>query len=356
MGLIKDLQTGRRIRRELEQRDAKIAASLRYAAKELQFDKNTIALLAIQACANIWGFSLASSKVTADNDLIEAAISPDFLECVGRDLLIQGESLWLIRLAGRNLIRINNYNMVGDYDPKTWKYDQVGVPAPTGARTLKVAQNPSKILHFKIGATKDEPWKGVSPIMSCKDLDIINALRASLIHDLKQKPSRKWVNPTFSSKDKLLEDQDKDKKKEDAVLSIEDFVPPEEVNVPDMKVLSSGPEFTQQTVNLFSEMKQEIAHACGIPPGFAAGGSSGAAAREEIRRLMTLTIEPVGIKIQDELRKKIDSSITVDPGVLTRKGDIASRARGVQSLTGAGFSRQRAAEEGGFGDPGTAET
>lgn len=335
----------------IERRSVSYTDAVISAMERATLGKKTACLMAIQACSNAWGFGLASSAVASDSDRVTSAISPDFLEAVGRDLLLCGESLWLIRAGGTKFIRVSDHTVEGTYDPNTWKYRPT-MPGPTGGnQQLKKLEPARGILHFRINQEKEYPWKGVSPIMSCKDLDILGALRTAIQSELQIKPERFQVTSgVVKSKAKLEKETHDDKVKEDVEKNLLGYSSSKKINASDLKVVTSDPNLQGPMVQLLSELKAEISSACSVPPGLVVPQTSGTASREDIRRFFSMAMQPVGLKIQRELRDKVDKSIKIDPSVIMREGDIGNRARAFSDLVKNGMDADEAMAKTGILD------
>ena len=102
-----------------------------------------------------------------------------------------------------------------------------------------------------------------------------------------------------------------------------------------------GPQPPESLGKVMSQGFLEVLAACGVPPGmFAHVGDSGQ--REAYRRFVTLTIEPLGKQLAQELSAKLETKIGLDFSGLYAH-DLAGRARAFQSMVGAGMDPAKAA-------------
>ena len=83
---------------------------------------------------------------------------------IGRDLITEGESAWLIRVArGRlQLVRSSYQTVYGGFDEADWFY-QLNLPAPSsGLQT--VFSEAENVLHPKYSVDRSRPWRGIGPL------------------------------------------------------------------------------------------------------------------------------------------------------------------------------------------------
>ena len=306
------------------------------------------AIAAIQGCSNIWGLGISSADVRSDDDNITRAITPDMLEQVGRDLLIHGESLWWIQDAGALFLPISSYQIDGGPRESTWRY-HFHLPAPTRPRETEIRVGSEEILHFKWNPSKYRPWQGRSPLMLADDIGIAVYLASYIQKELRLNNDQILAySGKLSSPEKDEKDDQKQEQKDVAAQQLNRLRPINRVRATDAKMLKMGPKIDPGAVALRKDIRVDIALAAGVPPGLVTAAASGTAAREDLRRGSTQTIMPISNKIQRELRDKVDGTVIVDAGALVREGDIASRARGFQSLVGGGMDVEEAASLSGL--------
>ena len=81
--------------------------------------------------------------------------------------------------------------------------------------------------------------------------------------------------------------------------------------------------------------------ACGIPPSLVSGRSDGSSQRASLERFLRLTLQPIADIVADELKKKLETPISLSfPAI--GSGDIAARARGFKSLVDGGMNVEKA--------------
>lgn len=88
-------------------------------------------------------------------------------------------------------------------------------------------------------------------------------------------------------------------------------------------------------------MERSILAACGIPPVLTNHAAPGTSMREAYRQMTVGTVEPIAALVADQLSEALGVALTL---TLPRAADMATLARAMQSLTGAGMSVEQARE------------
>ena len=101
--------------------DSVIAELQRRAAGGSSGDPSLCA--AVQSAAGIWGRSFAAAAVSPASGTA-AAVTPAILHMIGRDLVLQGQSVMQFGVmpGGPMLRRPAEYDLTGSPDPATWAY------------------------------------------------------------------------------------------------------------------------------------------------------------------------------------------------------------------------------------------
>ena len=125
---------------------------------------NPDGLAALEMCAGLWSRSLAAAKVIPDNSNITAAITPNVLAILGRSLIKNGESLFLIDVNDSGMLKLLpacGFNIKGmTPDEATWEY-QISVAGPSGQVTRVVSSQ--SVIHCRFQTDISRPWKGLAP-------------------------------------------------------------------------------------------------------------------------------------------------------------------------------------------------
>ena len=119
------------------------------------YDVNRLSVA--EACAGIIGRAFAAARVQGTDIL-----TPDQLEIIGRSLVLRGEYVALITAAGL-LVPCASVDVLGrDPDPMRWGY-RVQYATPGGGTETMLAGAES-VLHVRVGASRNAPWRGRSPL------------------------------------------------------------------------------------------------------------------------------------------------------------------------------------------------
>ena len=114
----------------------------------------------------------------------------------------------------------------------------------------------------------------------------------------------------------------------------------------DFKQVHFGPMPTAAMVELAQVAKLEIYGACGVSPGlFSAAAAS--SIREALRVFLVTTLAPLGKLVLQELRDKLDASLTLDFEE-TRSVDAQGRARAFASMVQGGMPMEQAVAASGL--------
>ena len=120
-------------------------------------------LASVEACLGIWARSLSAAQVEPVTR-VTSALTPGQLANMGRALGNRGEYCALIEVddAGQVVLRqAAAWEVRGGLDPESWRY-ALELPTPGGIirRTALALQ----VIHVRINARADAPWRGVSPL------------------------------------------------------------------------------------------------------------------------------------------------------------------------------------------------
>ena len=107
-------------------------------------------------------------------------------------------------------------------------------------------------------------------------------------------------------------------------------------------------------VALQAQAFQQVLAACGVPPGLA-GAATGTQGREDYRRFIITTVEPLADLIAEELTAKLETPVRLRLDRLAH-ADIAGRARAAKTLVSAGWTPPEAADAVGLARPAAAIT
>ena len=119
---------------------------------------------ALEFCAGLVGRAFASASVEGP-PMLTAALTPSFLNNVGRELVRHGEILFHVDfLDALKLSPVSDWDVQGGYDPAAWRY-RLTLAGPSSVTTI--SNRPAAgVLHFHVrsrsGATASRPVPGCS--------------------------------------------------------------------------------------------------------------------------------------------------------------------------------------------------
>ena len=121
------------------------------------------ATAALESCAGLVGRGFMAAEVIGPDAFVQA-LSPSCLEMVGRSLIRNGESVFLIDTQGGRLRLLpgQSYDVEGGPDPDSWEY-RITVGGPSRTFTHNYIPG-SSVLHFKYAVDAARPWRGNGPI------------------------------------------------------------------------------------------------------------------------------------------------------------------------------------------------
>ena len=113
---------------------------------------------------------------------IRAALTPDRLGAIARDVLSLGESLFLIEATreGVSLVPVSSSDIAGESAPASWVY-RLTVPSPSGGTSRVALYN--DLLHFRYSVNKNAPWRGVGPLQRGRSTARLHAESEKTIGD-----------------------------------------------------------------------------------------------------------------------------------------------------------------------------
>ena len=120
------------------------------------------ATAAVEACAGIVGRAFASAMVKAA-PIYGAAVEPEHLMMIGRELIRSGELVFLIDTSdGRlSLLPAQSFTVEGPPNPANWTYEAtIGGPDST----LTYHTPAAAVLHFMYAVSPSSPYRGDSPM------------------------------------------------------------------------------------------------------------------------------------------------------------------------------------------------
>lgn len=332
--------------------DAIVKAILDTSAGKQGKESPTITA-SLEVAASMYSRAFTSATVTG-TDLV----TPDILASIGRDLIRYGQTVFVPYMSTLTpeftLLRASSWNIIGGYDPASWKYDTT-VNSPNGKHFFKRLLN-EDVLHFKYATENETPWIGVAPLQWASYTAQLMVIVEKVLRD-ESSGTRGYLLPVPAdgSEDAI------DALKTDlgmlrgGTALVETTAAgwgrgPYDAPQHDYTPKRIGPNFPKQVVDLHQNLIDIVLTACGVPLGLIKG-SDPSGLREAWRQFLHGSISPVAKAVEYELSKKLDREIRIDFTEIYA-ADVQSRARAFESLTRGGMEINIAAEETGFNKGG----
>ena len=339
----------RRVSEQVEIRESNYTQTLvallqQQTAGRIANPANPSALGAVETCAGLWGRCMASAEM-GGQDVITAALTPSFLALVGRCLVKDGEVVFRISTSSGRLLLMPamSFSVTGGPDPTEWQYlTQTSGPS----ESVSVSLPADSVLHFKYATEAASPWRGISPLTVAYLAGALGAETIKALSDESSGPRGSFLPLPGTTGD------------DESVAAIKQFVPNAAGKMGivesaaddfgagggsgqnDFKQVHFGPAPTTAMVELAQAAKLEIYGALGVSPGlFSAAAAS--SIREAMRVFLMTTLLPVSKLVLQELREKLDDTLTLDFEEV-RSVDAQGRSRALASMVQAGMQLEKA--------------
>ena len=260
-------------------------------------------LAVVEACAGIWERCIACATVMPDRTEL-AGVTSTIMALAGRNLAMQGNALFAIRVQGSmvRLIPASHWDLRGSAG--AWRY-RLDLAGPSATETVSLPAE--SVVHFRVGADSTRPWSGRSPLQRANLTGGLAGRIEKSLEDETRIPVTRLirVNPeavTGTSTTQL--DEVKKALPDGGLVTMP----------PGMETDTIGPKPADVIRALRSDTGQDICSAFGISPALFSDRGDGAGQREAWRRLWLSTIAPIGRIIETELRAKLvpDTGVSFD--------------------------------------------
>ena len=294
------------------------------------------ATFAVESVAGLFARAFGQADVRPNDSDDLNRLRGDLLSNIGRQLIRTGDVV-VDRLTFKIACGVE---IAGDTaDDTKWAY-RMEFATPSGS--YEVTRLGSDVYHFRYA---DDPngVQGLGPL----DLSPTSAAMAGYLEDRLASECAtpnmrvlRTINPNVHSVDYQDARQDdlaaavhQARKKPGAVSVI--FQSPNDLggsNRPD-EIHRLGPDVPAALVSLRQDVTASLLASMGIP--YAVFERSGAASREALRAAIQTSVKPQADRVAREIARKTGLDVSLDLTAFA-SGDIASRARAVQSLVNAG--------------------
>ncbi len=294
---------------------------------------NILRTSALETAARIWSDVLSAATVEGTTVLTKRV-----RRMIGRQLVRNGESLFVIDVEGG---RVRIYP-AADWEVRAgWSYRVSTIQPPGGSKSQ--TYSPESVLHFMWETEPREPWKGVSPLGSANLLSKLAANSENKLQEEAGGPSA-LILPIPDDGDSPAAKQlrkDLAGAKGKAVLAestTAGWDDEQKGTSSDWKAQRLGPMIPEEMVTLYGDVLGRVLSACGIPPSLGgAGQADGTRLREDYRRFVMMTVEPMADMIAEEASEKLEEEISFDFRNIWAH-DIAGRASAYAKLRSAEMS------------------
>ncbi len=300
---------------------------------------------AVEVAASMFARAFAGASVEPAGART-AALTPAVLSSIARRLITSGESVFLIDVDGGavRLSEASSWNVTGDADPATWRY-QVSTTGPSTTTTRWVPGD--QVVHVRYAVSHAEPWRGLAPLTLAGETGRLARLLERALADESSGPTGSLIPmpaDTGGESDDPEDDGDPFAKlkaqiarlrgRAGLVESVASGHGEGRAAAPqdDWKPRRLGANPPASLPELRRAVEETVLSCCGVPPGMAR--SEGGESRESYRRWFAASVLPLAALVETELRHKLDTpALRLDFASLAA-ADVHGRARAWRSLVG----------------------
>lgn len=327
--------------------DALVSALLSQATSGRK--ANYYATAALEACSGLVGRAFAVARVTA-RPAIQDALTPSFLELLGRALIRRGELVAAIDvdMGGLMLTPAASHDVAGGYRPDMWRY-QLNIAGPSRQTTRKRVEA-AGVIHCTYSRDPERPWRGNGPLQVAQLAGKLSAETVRSLSDAAAGPSGTLLSTPVDGKDPTIAELKKDLRSLQGKVALVQggdwgaagSVAPGETWRKE-RIGADPPAPLVDQARLASE---EVFAACGVNPRIFTTGAEGTG-REAWRQVLFGVIAPLANLCAAELSTKLEDEVRFEFDEL-RASDVAGRARAFQSMVNGGMELERAAQLSGL--------
>lgn len=303
-----------------------------------------LATAALESCAGLYGRAFAAAEVAPANARTRA-LTPSTLAWIGRELIREGAAVGeiLVGSEGVSLRRCAHWDVhSGSVDPETWRIRVSAYgPSATKTRTLPWAG----VVHPMYGIHPDRPWLGVSPLGFARATGALAGNLEGRTAEEAKVPSG-YILPTASPGDDATMDKLRKGLGEGGLQTLETTAHgggegAAAAPAQDWVQRRYGFDIPEDVRELRLDVFRGVAAAALVPPELVMGDAQGTARREALRQFLHVGVQPLARIVEEELAAKLETDVRLAFDGL-QATDTASKARAVQSFTGAGVDVERA--------------
>ena len=313
---------------------------------------------AVEAASGALSRAFASAEVAGEG-YVRDAVTPVFLQQVGRDLVRSGDSMHVIKLdvAGRlELIPASSWHFEGNDHPDTWTV-RVTSYGPSTSTTRNIPL--SGIVFVKWGSTPGQPYTGTGPLSWAHTTARLNSEVERSLADEAGGPIANLLSVPQDGGDGEDDDPLKMLKADirtarGKALLVETVAAAwgegkSAAPMADWKASRLGPNPPAGMATIQERSFMAVLAACGCPPSLFTD-ADGTSQREAVRRWHLNTVLPMARLLEYELTMKLESPVRLKFDMYAM--DMVSRASVVSKLVTAGVPIATAMAAVGMDDAG----
>ena len=303
---------------------------------------------AIEICAGVWQRGMATASISPLNART-AALTPSTLGHIGRYLLRYGQVVFEIGVdpvLGQLTLRpAQSWEVYGGADPSTWEYE-LSFQGPSQYETRRVPA--PRVLNLRYAQAHNAPWRGVGPLTEAGlTQGMVIAIEAALAQEANTPHGYNIAVPDPSQAGNLTTELRRAKGQLTLVPSVasdsawgqgveskpsDDFVSKRMGMMPPLPM-----------VELRSRSELSILAAAGVPVTIMST-SDGTAKKEDFRRFLHLTLQPIGKILADQIGAALGVQDLAFDFTDIGAADIAAKARAYGTLIKGGVTPEDAGE------------
>ena len=306
---------------------------------------NVAGVAAVETAAGLYSRCFATAGVGASEPILRL-LRPAILGQIGRELIANGESVWLLTAADSlELVPAYQYDAAGS--AFSWRYSSVSVNGPSNTTTRRNVDQ-DEVLHARYSTDAREPWRGIGPYQSARITSRIQSLLESALGD-ESSGTRGHLLPV-PKQSGLKEDL---KKLKGQLATVEHAQSAsygtslERGASGSLRPIRLGADPPMALVNLQERIHSELLAVAGLPTALFDQDASAAASREAFRAFLSTSLKPLGVLVSGELSRLFEEDVALDFGDIAGS-DLMARSRALGSLVTAGVELAEAKKLCGF--------
>ena len=300
---------------------------------------------ALESAAGMYARILAAARVEGTD-----ALTARTRYRIGRDLVRSGESVHLVD-TGDGRLRLTP---VSSFDIRSGFRYALEIPQPPGGKVLKRTVARDGVLHVLWSEDPAQPWRGCGPLTVASGLAKLAGASESKLAEELEVPSAAILPVPPDGAETVLQGirTDIGSAKGRALMAESTVVGPDGDGhggtQHDWKPSRLGPAIPSEMRLLHLDTTDAVFGACGIPASLASRGeASGTQLREDYRRWVQISVEPVAAMIADVASEVLESEIRFDFTHIWAH-DLTARATAFQKMVQAGMAIEKAVQVSGL--------